>query len=435
MTGATEHEWIRLDNAATIYPAVSRKDWNALFRLSAELTEPVDPEVLDLALQRVLARFPVFRMRLRRGAFWFYLENNGTKIKSEPDVANPCVRLNLKRNGGFMFRVRYYKNRIAVEIFHVLTDGTGGLIFLKTLVAEYLALRYGAQIPRGDEILDCSCAADSEELEDSFTRFAREATLSRHENAAYFIRGHRTPGYMHIISGSVPVEDIRRVARSFSASIGELVTAVLMCSIADVQAKEKSKCARSLPIKVNVPINLRSFYPSRTLRNFASYVNPGIEPKLGEHSLEETVSAVKHYMGFELNEKRVNARFTTNVIATNNMFLRLAPLPLKNLVLKLVYLRVGDRYSSSSVSNLGRTTLPDEMAKYVERFDFMLGPLFRNPVTCACLSYNKTMVINFTRVISESEIERGFFTRLVKLGIPVLIESNEKALTAPPEEE
>lgn len=425
MKNDTPGEWIKLDNAATIYPAVSNKNWNALFRLSADLNEPVDPEKLDVALQRTLMRFPAFRMRLRKGVFWYFMERNTQGISVKPDVANPCVRMKLKDNGGYMFRVRYYKTRIAAEIFHVLTDGAGGLSFLKTLVAEYLTVKYGAVIPRAGDILDCSAPVLDEEMEDSFARYARTAALSRAEAPAYCIRGTHTPDFMHIISGVAPVEAVRAKAKEYNASIGEFLTAVLISSIADVQKKEKRARVRMLPVKVNVPVNLRGFYPSRTLRNFASYVNPGIEPKLGDYSFSETVDAVRHYMGLELTEKRMNARFTTNVIATNNMFLRIAPLPLKNAVLKVVYVFVGDRYTSSSISNLGRTSLPPEMARYVRRFDFMLGPLYRNPVTCACLSYDGSMVINFTRTIVETEVERGFFTRLVKFGIPVTIDSND----------
>ena len=42
--------WMRLDNAAKIYPAAKRRKWNNVFRLSATLTQPVDPVVLQAAL-------------------------------------------------------------------------------------------------------------------------------------------------------------------------------------------------------------------------------------------------------------------------------------------------------------------------------------------------------------------------------------------------
>ncbi len=421
-----EIEWLHLDNAALIYPAAMNHNWTALFRLSAELNEDIDPITLQSALDHVLPRFPAFSTRLRRGLFWYYLENADRCSLIQRDVANPCVRMDLRRNGGLMFRVRYYGRRVAVEIFHVLTDGTGGLCFLKTLVAEYLRLRYGASIPCDAQILNPVEAPKPDELEDSFVRFARGACLSRKESIAYPIRGTSTPHFMHIITGTLPIQSVKDVAAAYQASVNEFLTAVLLCSIAEVQSRDRIKSRRKLPVKVNVPVNLRRFYPSVTMRNFASYVNVGFEPLYGAYSFEETVRIVHSFMGLELTEKRLNARFSTNVRSTQNPFVRFLPLPLKLFAMKLAYSFVGDRYSSSSLSNLGLTRLPDEMAKYVTRLDFMLGPLQLNPVTCACLSYGESMNINFTRTIMEAEVERAFFTRLVKMGIPVKIESNER---------
>ncbi|MDO4567165.1 MAG: hypothetical protein Q4B42_07520, partial [Oscillospiraceae bacterium] len=137
MSEATKNsrKWMKLDNAALIYPAAARRNWNALFRLSAELDEEINPAVLQEALLSTTARFPSFSVRLRMGLFWYYLEQLEGAPAVQPDVNNPCVRLLHEENGGFAFRVRYYKNRIALEVFHVLADGTGGLSFLKTLVA------------------------------------------------------------------------------------------------------------------------------------------------------------------------------------------------------------------------------------------------------------------------------------------------------------
>ena len=149
-------KWLKLDNAAKIYPAAMSRRWNALFRLSVKFVDPIDPELLQQALLSTLKRYPSFALKLRRGFFWYYLEHIEGAPDIQEDVGNPCVRMNLKENNGFMFRVRYHENRIAVEIFHVLTDGAGGLSFLKTLAAEYATLKYGANIPRSGDILDCN---------------------------------------------------------------------------------------------------------------------------------------------------------------------------------------------------------------------------------------------------------------------------------------
>ncbi len=162
------------------------------------------------------------------------------------------------------------------------------------------------------------------------------------------------------------------------------------------------------------------------MRNFALYVNPGIDPRLGEHTFDEIVRTVHHIMGGEVTEKILNARIASNVRVERHKLLRATPLFVKNIVMKVAFYMVGDRKTSSSISNLGVVKLPPEMEDYIDRFDFLLGPLSRNRVVCAALSYKDTLYLNFTRTICESMVEREFFRFLVRAGIPVRIESNSR---------
>ena len=419
--------WMKLDNAAKIYPAAKSRNWTALFRLSALLTEPVDPMLLARAQQSTLRRFPGFALRLRHGFFWYYLEHNEGAPIIQRDVANPCVRMDLRENDGFMFRVRYYGRRIALEVFHVLADGTGGFCFLKTLVAEYLKLRYGAEIPRDAQILDCSEQPRPDELEDSYLKYARRVSRSRREADSYRIVGtDEERNFMNIVTGVAPADRVLACAKAQGVTLTEFLTGVLIQSICRIQRQDHSRRRRNQPVKICIPINLRRFYPTNTMRNFASYVNVGIEPRYGEYTLAETCKAVHFAMGLEVTEKMLNAKIAANVNTERNAALRATPLFLKKPAMKFAFRLKGDRKSSSTISNLGRTELPPEMARYVERLDFMLGSLCQNRVTCACVSYRNQLVINFTRAIRESAVERNFFTALVKLGIPVRIESNQR---------
>lgn len=421
--------WMRLDNAAKIYPASMRRDWMAMFRLSATLAEPVDPEVLSAALARTLKRFPWFAVRLKRGMFWYYLEHNDAPPILEEDVRNPCMPMRAKNSRGYAFRVRYYANRIAVEIFHVLTDGTGGLCFLKTLVAEYLTLRYGVTIPRGGDILDCDTPPDPGEMEDGFLACAGEATRSRSEPDSFHLKGTRErDGFIHVTTGMLPVEALKARAAEKGVSLTVYLTAVLILAFDAIQRRRHPlhRAKRLKPVKICVPVNLRRFFPTQTLRNFANYVNPGIEPSYGVYTFDEVLEIVTHQMGMELTPKVLGAKFTTNVRSEQNAVLRATPLFLKDLAMRAAFYMTGDKKTATCFSNLGNAALPEEMALFVTRMEFMLGPLSRNPVAIGTLSYGGTMYINITRTIRESELEREFFTRLVKLGLPVKIQSNER---------
>ncbi len=420
-------KWYRLDNAATIYPVVMNRKWMAMFRLCATLDETIDRETLARALRTTLRRMPTFSVCVKRGLFWFYLEELRGAPPIEEDVANPCLPIDMKRNNGFLFRVRCHEKRVALEFFHVLTDGTGGMRFLKTLVAEYLSMKHRIVIPRDSEILDCSMSPKPEELEDSFHKVAGKVTLARKEPDAYRINGtEEVDQFMNIVTGIADTAAIAGKAKAMNVSVTHYLAALLIQSIGDIQKKELFRSRRHKPVKICVPVNLRKIFPSSTLRNFSSYVNPGVEYKYGDYTLEEIANAVKCYMGLEATPNKLRAKLSSNVEAETHPFLRHAPLFIKVQVMRAVYKATGDIQSSALLSNLGTVTLPRIMERHVERFDFQLGPLFENKVTCGLVSYRGKSYINFTRTIRETDTERGFFTRLVEEEIPVMIESNTR---------
>ncbi|MBQ3140725.1 MAG: hypothetical protein IJC25_02045 [Clostridia bacterium] len=420
-------KWMALDNAAKIYPAAQKKNWTALFRISATLTEPVDVAVLRIALEHTIKRFPAYAQRLQKGLFWYYLEHIDGVPPIQPDVGNPCVRMKLKENNGFMLRVRYYNNRIAVEFFHVLTDGTGGLVFTKTLVAEYLRLKYGADIPAEGDILDVGVSAPPEELEDSFLRYATPITRSRSEADSFRLRGTpETDDYSNVITGMIPVKDILAFAKQKGVTVTELLTAVMILSGDALQRRRVQRQKKLKPVKVAVPVNLRNLFPSCTTRNFANYANPGIEPRYGTYTLDEVLRIVHSQMVLEVTPKIMAAKFSTNVNSERNPVLRVMPLFIKNIALKLTFHMVGDRKTFTTISNLGVVRVPPQMEQYVERFETVIGPLSRNPVVCGVSTYRDTLYFNVVSTIQETELQREFFTRLVKLGIPVRIESNQR---------
>ncbi|MBR2327617.1 MAG: alcohol acetyltransferase [Clostridia bacterium] len=417
--------WMKLDNAAKIYPASRSGGWMATFRLSASLTEEIDPVILAAAEERTARRFPSFCLRLRRGFFWYYLETIDTPPIPEKDVKNPCANFDFEKTGGYCFRVRYHENRIALEFFHVITDGTGGLVFLKTLVAEYLELKYGVKIPRGDEILDCNEAPRPEELEDCYLKHARKVRLKRRDESSYRQKGEKEEkGIINVVTAITETEGLLKKAKSCGATVTEYLTAHLIAAYRTVQLTEKKKSERIKPIKICIPVNLRRFYGAKTLRNFAEFVNVGIDCRLGEYEFNEIIKTVHHQMGLYINEKYLNSKISANVGDERNALVRVVPLFIKDMVLKIAFKKNGDRTSATTLSNLGRIVLPDEMSRYITRFDFMLGALSKNPSAFATVSYGESTVINMVRSIVEADVEREFCRRLVKDGIHIKVESN-----------
>ncbi len=419
-------KWMKLDNAANIYPAAMSRAWMAIFRVSATLREPIEPQLLQRAVDETLPRFPTLSQRLSRGLFWHYFEPIDTALSIQPDVGNPCVRMDLRQNNGYMLRVRYHECRIAVEFFHALTDGFGGTTFLCTLVSRYLKLKYGDDIPVGGYVLDCFEPPKKSESADSFSKFARGMARSRKELPAYVIPGTDVEHFLHVTTGIIDTSEALALSKKYSCTLTELLASTLILAIDDIQLHSHPNRRRHKAIKISVPINLRAYYKTDTLRNFSSFINPGIEPKYGQYSLEETIKQVRGFMTRETDEKLINARFTANVQAERNRLLRVMPLFIKKQAMRASFYINGDRQSSSTLTNLGNISLPGGMLERIDRMDLMLGPLKYNRVACAVLSCNGKLVINFSRKIMESSVEKNFFTRLVKLGLHVKIESNQR---------
>ena len=427
LSPARSLRWMRLDNAAKIYPAAKRRNWNNFFRLSATLAEPVDAEVLRRALDVTVRRFPSIAVRLRRGAFWYYLEEIPKAPAIQPEKSCPLAHAPFHEVRQCAFRVLVYHERIAVEFFHALTDGTGALVFLKSLLAEYLSQKYGLAIPAEKGVLGRLEEPSAEEVEDSFARYAGDVKLSRRETTAYHLSGTPEPdGYKDLVTMMIPADKLRDCAKGFGISVTELLCAAMMQAILDIQAKDVPRRAARKPVKVLLPVNLRTLFPSATLRNFASYITPEIDPRMGDCSFDELCQLVHHKMGMENNRRTMRAKFAANVASERSPVLRVMPLFIKNIAMKAVFDMVGECKSCLCLSNLGRVELPEVMTPYVTRMDFIIGVQARAPHNCGVITWNGTAYINCIRNIREPALELAFYRVLHRLGLPVKVESNTR---------
>ena len=427
----TRHQlyWAKLDNAAKIYPASRTKHWSNVYRLSATLTQPVDVCVLQTALEITVKRFPTIAARLRRGLFWYYLQQLETAPAVQEEYSYPLAYMHPRESRRCAFRVIAYENRIAVELFHCLTDGNGALVFLKTLVAQYLQLKYGLTIPCTDGVLDCGEAPDPAELEDSFLRYAGPVSASRRDTDAWHYMGTREPdGRLNLVCFQLDGKAVLEKAHGYGVTLTGFLCAVLMQAIARLQAEKVPNIRRRKPVKVLLPVNLRKLFPSKTLRNFVLYTIPELDPRLGDYSLQEICKLVTHKMGADITPKQMSRMIAVNVGSEKNMAVRLIPLPLKNLVMKAVFMAVGERKSFMSLSNLGAVQLPEEMKPYITRMDFILGPQASAPHNCGALSWGDTLYLNFIRNIREPDLEQHVFRVLQELELPVTVQSNQEVL-------
>ena len=252
-------KWYKLDSAGTLYSALQKEEYSAIYRFSALMEKDVDPAALQRAIDRCMPRFPTFAVRIRKGAFWYYLEHNsapGPFLKE--DVSDPCQPVRFKEDNGWLVRFYYYRNRISIEVFHALSDGGGAIVFFRTLLAEYLR-QTGVDIPAGNGVLDLNEPPREEEMEDAYARYAGHHALGLHRQpTAYQNTGTSEPFYtFHVTMGFVPLSKLREESKKYGASITEYLSAVLIYVILEKQKCEKPYRLR--PVALAIPINLRGW--------------------------------------------------------------------------------------------------------------------------------------------------------------------------------
>lgn len=423
-TPLRQRPWYRLDNAAKVFPGQNSSSWSNVFRLSATLTEKIDPELLEKALEMMMPRFPSFDVRMRAGFFWHYLEKNpyGAPPVMQ-DIANPCQRFKWKENNGYLFKVYYYENRVSVEFYHSITDGFGGTRFFMTLLAVYLRLT-GKDIPNGEAVLDVNEKPRDSELEDSYSKHCHsKVKAKRIQKFTYRFKGERLPKhFINVTTGYMPVSAVKEKAEEYGVTVTEYLAAVLLWVMYNMQKQEENN--KEKHVGIQIPVNVRSFFGSETLRNFMLCYSFQIDPKMGEYTLPEIIKQLSLYLRFINNEKELRAMMHGNIGFEKNPVMKIIPSVLKDFGVSVVYKIAGEKATSCLLSNVGVLKAPKEMEQYIEKLVLVMGPAMINGARCGSLSYKGTLAFSISNIYKDPKIQREFFTTLIKLGIPVKIESN-----------
>ena len=421
---ALNKSWYPLDLSAIVYPTLQRKNFSSVFRLSMDLTEKINPEVMQQAIDLSLPRFPTYQVAMRKGLFWRYLEpNHRPGPFLEKDIRNFCMPMRFHGNHRYLLRFYYYENRISMESHHSLGDGNGAMCVLATIVATYLRLQ-GHTVSCNELVRDIHETPDPEELEDAYLRYSDQLYRpKRNTEKAYLVRGTREAFHtLNVIGGVMSASDLKKTASAYHATITEYLNAVLIYALLKKQDREFH--IKKRPVKIAMPVNLRRFFPSGTLRNFITMIYPSVDPRLGIYSFDEVVNHVHHYMQLYIEKNFLMGEINTNAAAQKNPVARISPLFIKDFVVSRFYRNVQDKNSSAGLTNMGILHLPKDMEPYVSRVNIYMGIPFSTRTNCAVISYKDILTVNFASCIVETDVERYFFRKLVEDGIPVTIQSN-----------
>ncbi len=420
-------KWLRLDNSAKIFPMMADKQNQNLFDIFIRLTEDVDKDLLQRALEITIKRFPSLNVMLKKGVFWFYFEEHGGKPKvydADPVILKKITSSNC---GGFCFRISCYRNVIFADFFHALTDGTGAAEFLKSLLFTYFTLK-GYPVDGEQKVMTVGSPVNPREYEDSFlTNYKKkkigDLTISSLKGKkSYRISGIRFDNAgKGVINLYVPAKDFVTLCREHGCTVTEMIGALFMLSVYETKIKPQSLPPQD--IQLFVPINLRKIFPSVTMRNFSLFSRIGVTAS-DEMTLESLIATIHESLARDTRKDVLSDKISTTVYAEKFLPMRMMPLFMKRLIFRISNLFFGKNKKTATFSSVGVINLPDSFRPYVKDMGLSITANNACPVTITALTAYDTMCINFTRTITDTEIEKRFTRYLTDFGMKVKVTSN-----------
>ena len=412
--------WDKLDNTANLFPVIATQNMSNVYRISAALTKEVEPAALQEALHLILPWFTIFRMKLKKGIFWYYFEENK---KMPPDVEKehsyPGCYIDRSRNRNYMFRVSYYENRINLEVFHALTDGSGAILFLKELLYQYLRLVHKELLTQDKDKISSGLFLDRE---DSYVKNFKKAHSKVYQSEkAVLIEGDKlAKGELGVMHGYMPVDQIKNVCKRLQVTINQYLVGTFLYSVYKEYLHETIP---KQPLTASVPVNLRPYYDSHTMKNFFAMVSAVFRPEKEQYTKEEVITIVAQSLQEQVQFENLNNILSYNVANEKNLILRSVPLWIKNIAMKYVY-GISARANSTTITNIGNITLKEPYQQYVNHFYTTLSMSKGQNIKGGVCSYNGILVFTISSILEDNAIQKCFFTELAKDGIEVVVESN-----------
>lgn len=409
--------WRRLDNYAKLFPLASTKKYSSVFRISITLKEKIDPKILEKAVKISLKKFKLFKVRMRQGIFWYYFESNPKSVVIEEEHDYPCKYIDLPANNDYLFKITYFDCKINLDIFHCLTDGNSALHFLKEIIYNYI------------EIVHFNSKNISEEGErkvnydsvDSYAQnFNKKLKGEGKGKKAYVLTGRNlVPGVVAATHEYINATQLKEQAKAKGATITQYLTATLIYSIYQEQLKGNKK---NRPIKISVPVNLKKYFPSKTISNFFSYIDVNVYADK-EKSFDNILKAVIEQFKLKLQEEELLKTIATNVKLGTNPFLRIVPLFIKKKVVQIAY-KERRKYNTTTLSSIGRIGFIAEYKPFIDKVYFLIAPETVEKIKCTACCVDNTIIFSVASVLESRNVENTFMKFLQSNGIDVEIEGN-----------
>lgn len=398
-------KWYRLDNVGKFYASISNTGVPKVFRYSAYLIDEVDPIVLQQSLNKTIEIYPSFNVNLKKGFYWYYLDENNKKVKVSGENLPICFKL-YKNSDDFLFRVIYFKNKINFEVSHILSDGRGSVEFFKLLLTNYIAIKYNINIE-----INKNNKSQLEKSEDSFSKYYKKTKLPKRDNVVpYLYKGRKYRNQTRFFECFLNSKEVLDLAHKYNSTLTAFLVSVLIYSYKDVlKVSDLNKT-----IRIDLPVDLRRYFNSYSSMNFFGLTTILYKYRSKEDTLEEIIDSVNKQFKENINAKKLSERANLMVSFEKNIFCRFIPIFIKDVVLKIIN-QFTYRSSTTCLSNIGIIKLDNDIEDMIDRISVIVSTdnyqfticTFKNKL-CIGISnkfVNNDIIKNFCRYFSLNNID------------------------------
>lgn len=418
-------KWGKLDNTAQLFPVIANENMSNVYRISVNLTEEIDPELLTQAAEWLLPQLSIFKMRMRNGIFWFYFEENDRPLPSiEEEQLIPGAPIIKQQNEQYLFRISYYGKRINLEVFHALTDGFGGIVFLQELVYKYLRLLHPEVLGEEKDKISEGLFLD---YEDSYLKSVPmekrggSPKKTYQKGKGYQIKGERLPaGEMGLTHVNMKVTDLKEVCRRYGVTINQYLVSAYIYAIDRAAMADRG---RTKPLRCCVPVNLRPFYNSHTMKNFFVMVTTSLEASEQGMEFEPLMRKTIEQLNAQIGKEQFDRTLAWNVAKQTKPIHRIVPLFIKIFLIRQVYLATAAA-TTTTITNIGSIPIAEPYRAYVEKFYAMISMSKGQNLKAGIVSYGNILAVTFTSTLKSLRVQQEFIQRLTEDGIDVAIETN-----------
>lgn len=398
-----------LDDQAKIFTLASNKKYSSIFRFTVKIKEEINGEILQKAVELALEKYKVYKVKIKSGLFWHYLTENEMNPIVLKENEKPFKKVNIKENNQYLFRVTYIENRINLEVFHALTDGTGAIIFLKEIIYKYLELQYSKDL-EFVKLNDDEIVIDSENA--YIKNYKKNVKKSFKDKKAYQLQGEEVEdGIIQLKHYKMNLLEVKNYTKQMNCSLSMYIIAMIVYSI--YEGNYKTSKDRN-PINLCIPVSLQKYFETDTMSNFVSHITVTLNLiKNSEYTFENILDIVKKEFESKLSKEKMVETISTESAKTHLPIINYIPLPLKKIVIGLGSLKL-KRNVTMTISNLGRFDIDEKYSNYIDDILVILSPDWAEKMKCGICSYKDNLVVSFGTTLKNSQIEKEFLKILEK---------------------